>query len=105
MIQLLEQDRKLENRNSSKGNQLKWCREGIWYKADYTGYEGLFVKKSKKQSDFLSRNNMAIDHKYCTFLRSAKKCNIFIPIFIRFFATIFNSLTNILNFFRKFFML
>lgn len=27
--------------HSSKGNQLKWERQGIWYKADYTGYEGL----------------------------------------------------------------
>ena len=26
---------------SSKGNQFKWEREGVWYKADYTGYEGL----------------------------------------------------------------
>ena len=28
-------------RQSSKGNQLKWEKEGVWYKADYTGYEGL----------------------------------------------------------------
>ena len=27
--------------NSSKGNQFKWCKDGIWYKADYLGYEGL----------------------------------------------------------------
>ena len=26
---------------SSKGNQLKWEQGGVWYKADYTGYEGL----------------------------------------------------------------
>ena len=26
---------------SSKGNQLKWEQNGVWYKADYTGYEGL----------------------------------------------------------------
>ena len=26
---------------SSKGNQLKWEQDGVWYKADYTGYEGL----------------------------------------------------------------
>ena len=26
---------------SSKGNHFKWEREGVWYKADYTGYEGL----------------------------------------------------------------
>lgn len=29
------------NRNSSKGNQLKWFDQGTWYKADYLGYEGL----------------------------------------------------------------
>ena len=27
--------------HSSKGNQLKWENNGIWYKADHTGYEGL----------------------------------------------------------------
>ncbi|MCM1122085.1 MAG: hypothetical protein NC416_05845 [Eubacterium sp.] len=41
MIELFEQDRKTEARQSSKGNQLKWENGGIWYKADYTGYEGL----------------------------------------------------------------
>ncbi len=30
-----------EGRQSSKGNQLKWKNTGRWYKADYTGYEGL----------------------------------------------------------------
>lgn len=29
------------NRNSSKGNQLKWKKDDIWYKADQNGYEGL----------------------------------------------------------------
>lgn len=28
-------------RQSSKGNQLKWLDGEFWYKADYTGYEGL----------------------------------------------------------------
>lgn len=27
--------------HSSKGNQLKWRVDNIWYKADYMGYEGL----------------------------------------------------------------
>lgn len=38
----------LENENaitifehSSKGNQLKWQKDGVWYKADYFGYESL----------------------------------------------------------------
>lgn len=41
MIELFEQDIKTNDRQSSKGNQLKWENRGVWYKADYTGYEGL----------------------------------------------------------------
>lgn len=41
MIELFEQHLKQLDRHSSKGNQLKWESDGIWYKADYTGYEGL----------------------------------------------------------------
>ena len=41
MIELFEQDIKTNDRQSSKGNQLKWENNNIWYKADYTGYEGL----------------------------------------------------------------
>lgn len=41
MVSLFEQDIRQENRQSSKGNQLKWYSGEKWYKADYTGYEGL----------------------------------------------------------------
>lgn len=41
MIELFEQQRRMLDRHSSKGNQLKWENNGVWYKADYTGYEGL----------------------------------------------------------------
>ena len=41
MIELFEQDIRKNDRQSSKGNQLKWENQGIWYKADYVGYEGL----------------------------------------------------------------
>ena len=41
MIELFDGDRREEHRQSSKGNQLKWLKDDIWYKADYTGYEGL----------------------------------------------------------------
>lgn len=41
MVELFEQTVKTQTRQSSKGNQLKWENDGIWYKADYTGYEGL----------------------------------------------------------------
>ena len=40
MIELFEQDMKMDDRQSSKGNQLKWKSHGIWFKADYTGYDG-----------------------------------------------------------------
>lgn len=41
MIELFSREQQTLNRNSSKGNQLKFERDGIWYKADYLGYEGL----------------------------------------------------------------
>ena len=41
MVELFQQDLKEITRQSSKGNQLKWKNDGVWYKADYTGYEGL----------------------------------------------------------------
>lgn len=41
MVELFEQDIKNSDVQSSKGNQLKWRNGGIWYKADYMGYEGL----------------------------------------------------------------
>lgn len=41
MIKLFEDDIKTTDRKSSKGNQLKFERDGIWYKADNLGYEGL----------------------------------------------------------------
>ena len=41
MAEVFSQDIQGEDRHSSKGNQLKWTDGGYWYKADYTGYEGL----------------------------------------------------------------
>lgn len=41
MIELFDTQLKLADRKSSKGNQLKAVQDGIWYKADYCGYEGL----------------------------------------------------------------
>lgn len=40
MIELFEKDIREYDRQSSKGNQLKWFADNTWYKADYTGYEG-----------------------------------------------------------------
>ena len=61
MVELFEQDERQNNRQSSKGNQLKWKNNGIWYKADYTGYEGLaeymishlLLKSSLRQDEFV----------------------------------------------------
>lgn len=41
MVDLFEQDIRTNDRQSSKGNQLKWSNGQTWYKADYAGYEGL----------------------------------------------------------------
>lgn len=41
MIELKDEELKNFELHSSKGNQLKWESHGFWYKADYTGYEGL----------------------------------------------------------------
>ncbi len=58
MIELFERELKDDGRRSSKGNQLKWERNGIWYKTDYLGYEGLaeyvvssLLKRSSLKSD------------------------------------------------------
>lgn len=40
MVELFEQQERTFDRQSSKGNQLKWSDGSLWYKADYTGYEG-----------------------------------------------------------------
>ena len=41
MVELFETELMDDGRRSSKGNQLKWESGGIWFKADYLGYEGL----------------------------------------------------------------
>ncbi len=41
MVELFKEEIRDDGRQSSKGNQLKFVRDNIWYKADYLGYEGL----------------------------------------------------------------
>lgn len=41
MKEAFSQEQVKINQQSSKGNQLKWQDGKMWYKADYTGYEGL----------------------------------------------------------------
>lgn len=41
MIELTEEYRRENNGQNSKGNQLKFVKDGVWYKADGLGCEGL----------------------------------------------------------------
>ena len=63
MIELFEQDEKMQSRQSSKGNQLKWENAGYWYKADYTGYEGL---SEYMVSNLLSKSTL-LEGEYVTY--------------------------------------
>lgn len=59
MIRLTDDDLKNNNYQSSKGNQLKWRTNTVWYKADYAGYEGLaeyMVSSLLRYSNIDNRN-------------------------------------------------
>ncbi len=81
MIQLFEQDIKTDNRQSSKGNQLKWFNHEIWYKADYTGYEGmteyivsaLLQKSTLDKTEYISYNTEQISYGDITYLGCSSK--------------------------------
>ena len=51
----LENQLKNFERQSSKGNQLKWQNDNYWYKADYADYEGLVEYVVSK---LLSKSNL-----------------------------------------------
>lgn len=82
MITLFEQDIKTADRQSSKGNQLKWMKEDIWYKADYTGYEGLseyiisnlLKKSSLEKQEYVLYNTEDIMYGVTAF-RGCKSCS------------------------------
>ena len=40
MVRLFSRAIQMDDRQSSKGNQIKWSDGIYWYKTDYTGYEG-----------------------------------------------------------------
>ena len=71
MIELFETDRHENDRHSSKGNQLKWSKNGIWYKADNLGYEGmsetvvskLLIKSDLKKDAYVSYEPEQIRYK------------------------------------------
>ena len=51
------------DRHSSKGNQLKWNVNNVWYKADNNGYEGLseyVISKLLRKSSL--RKNEFVDY-------------------------------------------
>ncbi len=75
MIELFEKDVRMDNRKSSKGNQTKWLRDDVWYKADNTGYEGLseyvisqLLKKTNlKENEFVEYHTEIIKYKHKEF--------------------------------------
>ena len=75
MVELFEKDLIETMSRSSKGNQLKWRNGDIWYKADFTGYEGLseyvishlLLKSSLKENEFLLYDLEDIKYKSTVF--------------------------------------
>lgn len=75
MIEVLERDTRTQNRKSSKGNQQKWLKDGVWYKADYTGYEGLseylishlLQKSTLQETEFVLYDTEKIKYKASEF--------------------------------------
>lgn len=82
MVELFEQDLQSVTRHSSKGNQLKWESNGVWYKADYIGYEGLseyviselLKLSSLKKDEFVEYEPIKIKYKDVIF-RGVKSDN------------------------------
>lgn len=81
MIELFESDIKMQSRQSSKGNQMKWTTNSVWYKADYTGYEGLseyivshlLEKSSLERSSYEVYQTEKIKYKYVEYLGCSSK--------------------------------
>ena len=75
LVELFERDIREYDRQSSKGNQLKWFANQYWYKADYTGYEGLseyVISKllnlsSLGKDEFIDYQTEEIKYKYMTY--------------------------------------
>ena len=72
-----EQNIRTNDRQSSKGNQLKWENEGIWYKADYTGYEGLVEYMI---SHLLKKSSLAENEFVCYDLEEIKYGTVIITL-------------------------
>lgn len=76
MIELFENNVKTDERQSSKGNQLKWLNGNDWYKADYSGYEGLaefavsklLAFSNLKKDEYVTYETEEISYKHTKFL-------------------------------------
>ncbi len=76
MIDLSREEMKTQSRQSSKGNQMKWQRDNQWYKADYTGYEGLaeylvsslLMKSTLQPKDFVIYSTQEIRYQHTHFI-------------------------------------
>lgn len=85
MVELFDVNRREDNRQSSKGNQQKWLKDGMWYKADFTGYEGLaeyiisnlLQKSSLNEKEYVLYNTELIKYKAAEF-RGCKSAD-FLP--------------------------
>lgn len=70
--------------HTSKGDQPKWQKEGLWYKADHMGYEGLAeviasrLLKTSSVSDFVAYEPVLIQTEDRT-LRGCVSCNFRAP--------------------------
>lgn len=86
MIELNSNDLKDNMMKSSKGNQMKWFKNDIWYKADYTGYEGLteftvsrlLSFSTLKKADFTNYECEEIEFQNSKFVGC--KSNNFMPV-------------------------
>lgn len=86
MIKLGNEDLKDNSIKSSKGNQMKWFLNNVWYKVDYTGYEGLseyivskLLKFSKlKETEFTEYECEEIEYQDNRFIGC--KSNNFMPV-------------------------
>lgn len=76
MINCFESDIKTQNRKSSKGNQLKFLHNNIWYKTDNLGYEGIsetviskvLEKSNLKENEYVVYDVEQIKYKNTIFL-------------------------------------
>ena len=70
MIELNDKQRMKFDLQSSKGNQFKWKKDNLWYKADYVGYEGLsetivselLKHSSLKEDEFVEYSTVQIKY-------------------------------------------